>query len=386
MALRSRLHALAEWLSEYRDFWHPQPFHEPRPAWCGRWPRLAQDVLALSDAHVTALNDDSQAARHLLSRYCPGISSVEAWLDLPLSVAASPRPDAARWDWGIPGRKRSQIEAFVAAVPATGRPGFEWCAGKGHLGRLWALRQRVPVLSLERDAQLCGEGVELARRAGVAQEFLAADAHMTPVPEGCHALALHACGELHRTLLRQASRCAALDVVPCCYYHGVETAYVPMSKTAGLQLTREDVRLAVTETVTASRRQTIQRDRHMAWKLAFDALRRQQGASRYVPFKPVPPMWLRGDLASFCRQMAQREGLVLSNAIQWPALECLGWQRQREVMRLSLVRHAFRRPLELWMVLDMAVFLEERGWRVDLKAFCPRSLTPRNLLISARSA
>ena len=40
-------------------------------------------------------------------------------------------------------------------------------------------------------------------------------------------------------------------------------------------------------------------------------------------------------------------------------------RRQREVMRLSIVRHAFRRPLELWLLLDMAVFLEEQGWQAQ---------------------
>ena len=53
-------------------------------------------------------------------------------------------------------------------------------------------------------------------------------------------------------------------------------------------------------------------------------------------------------------------------------------------MRLSVVRHAFRRALEVWLVLDLAVHLESRGYRVDVGQFCERALTPRNLLISAR--
>jgi len=55
-------------------------------------------------------------------------------------------------------------------------------------------------------------------------------------------------------------------------------------------------------------------------------------------------------------------------------------------MRLSVVRHVFRRPLEIWLALDLAVYLENRGYTVDLGSFCARQLTPRNLLISARRA
>jgi hypothetical protein len=35
-------------------------------------------------------------------------------------------------------------------------------------------------------------------------------------------------------------------------------------------------------------------------------------------------------------------------------------------------------------VLDLACYLERRGYAVDLGVFCRRELTPRNLLISAR--
>ncbi|MDI9244031.1 hypothetical protein [Marinobacter sp. CHS3-4] len=60
-----------------------------------------------------------------------------------------------------------------------------------------------------------------------------------------------------------------------------------------------------------------------------------------------------------------------------------GAQRLEQVRRHELVRHLFRRPLELWLVLDYAVFLEEQGFRVRLGTFCERALTPRNLLIDA---
>jgi hypothetical protein len=150
-------------------------------------------------------------------------------------------------------------------------------------------------------------------------------------------------------------------------------------------LSADDVRLAVTESVTAAPRQARQRDREMAWKLGFDAWRRlESGVDEYLNFRPVPARWARGSFAEFMALMCARERIAAPAAQRMEMLERRGWERQREVMRLSIVRHAFRRPLEVWLVLDLAVRLENDGYAVDLGQFCERRLTPRNLLISAR--
>ena len=70
-------------------------------------------------------------------------------------------------------------------------------------------------------------------------------------------------------------------------------------------------------------------------------------------------------------------------AIDWPLWERRGFQRLAEVRNLELLRGLFRRPLEVWLVLDQALFLQEQGYSVTLGTFCPASLTPRNLLLSA---
>ncbi|ALP41550.1 hypothetical protein WL1483_2131 [Aeromonas schubertii] len=61
----------------------------------------------------------------------------------------------------------------------------------------------------------------------------------------------------------------------------------------------------------------------------------------------------------------------------------VGRERSAQVLRMELVRHLFRRPLELWLVLDRALRLEEEGYRVEIGEFCERPLTPRNILIRA---
>lgn len=390
MSLSERQRQLDALLLVFRPLWHPQPFCELRPAWCEQWPALAAELLALSEDQVAHFNDDGNAALGLLARHLPEVAEIAALAELPrLPARAMPALDAF-WDREIPGRKRAQIEAFAAAAAVSGQPVLDWCGGKGHLGRLLALAWQVPVHSLDFDAALCDDGRALALRIGVDHAFIHADAlAVEGWPQaGQHGVALHACGELHRRLIREgaAHGASGLDVAPCCYYRGIEAHYRPLSGPLQLQLSRDDTRLAVTETVTAKARETRQRDQALAWKLGFDAWRRRVGDGAYRTFKPVPERWLRAPFAQFMQQMIAREGLPPLPESAAAEFEQAGWRRRREVMGFSIARHAFRRALEIWLALDLAVYLENSGYSVRLGSFCERALTPRNLLVSARKA
>lgn len=388
MRLGERQQQLDKLLPDFRDLWHPQPFRESRPAWVECQPALSAELLALSDAELAKLERDSDAALALLVRYLPDIAELAVLTELPSLPPASLRARNPCWDWEIPGRKREQIEAFAATVLSGGQPVLDWCGGKGHLGRLLASQWQVDVETLDIDPVLCAAGEQLAARQNIGHAFVVADALAeTAWPKaGQHAVALHACGDLHRSLIERgvARSVGSIDLAPCCYHRGVGAYYQALSSTARLGLTRDDTRLAVTETVTASARLARHRDRQMAWKLGFDAYRKMVAEAAYKSFKPVPASWFQGDFLAFLTGMAGREVLPLPSAALADACERLGWLRQREVMRLSIVRHAFRRSLEVWLVLDLAVYLESRGYAVTVGSFCERRLTPRNLLISAR--
>ena len=98
---------------------------------------------------------------------------------------------------------------------------------------------------------------------------------------------------------------------------------------------------------------------------------------------PHPAVLVRGDFEGFCRWAAGCKGLALPASVNFAHWARHGEIRLVRVRRLELLRHLFRRPLELWLVLDLVLFLEEQGYRVQLGTFCERALTPRNLLIDA---
>lgn len=388
----ARFSALQSLLAEHDALWRPSPFHVRRPDWRGQWPALATAIDALDATEVEALRADEAAGRAWLLPRLPVLAELDALSRFAPLPSRRLAPCDAHFDWAIPGRKRAQIEAFAAHGAPPAAPLLEWCAGKGHLGRRMALADGVAVASLEIDPALCAAGEALAARAGISQTMLRADAleagsqaHL----RGREVMALHACGELHRTLVRNAdsSGAAGFRIAPCCYHLGADDGYRPLSTGPALPLQADTLRLAVTETVTAPQHVRRRLARDQAWKLGFVALREalQPGADAIArPFRPVPAAWLRGGFADFCRALAQREHLPLPSQEAWPRWQAQGERRRLEVRRHELVRHAFRRALEAWLVLDLALGLQERGFDVEAGCFCERALTPRNLLVLAR--
>lgn len=263
----------------------------------------------------------------------------------------------------------------------------EWCGGKGYLGRILSTQWQQPVTTLEIDPQLIRDGIAFADQYSIRQQFRQMDVFTdacAPYLHDHYPIALHACGDLHRELVKHLahSDTTGFTIVPCCYHLGREQKYTPFNKQLQLRINREELRLAVNETVTAHHHEIGKRDQDSAWKLAFQQLRHSlAGIPEHTPFKPVPKAWLNDGFEGYCRKLSYREKLSLPANTDFCYWEEQGNQRHHEVVRLQLLRHCFKRTLELWLMLDMAVHLQKHGYCVNIATFCERTLTPRNILL-----
>ncbi|WP_236195541.1 methyltransferase [Pseudomonas glycinae] len=393
-ALLARFTALDAFLTAHQGLWKPRPFTHLQLPWEASYPELASWLRGRS------LEDAENAHNHPadLSEAPEPFASLAA-LSLELSAvgelpAHSLEAAEHRLNVDVPGRKWQQIEAFTSRLSFAAQPKhwLDWCSGKGHLGRR-LLGADQQLTCLEYDSALVASGQALSQRhhlhaLHVEQDVLAADTALllntehTPV-------ALHACGDLHVRLMQLASAagCRQLAIAPCCYNRISRTEYQALSSAGSrsvLQLSLEDLSLPMSETVTAGARVRRQRDTSMARRLAFDLLQRQvRGVDEYLPTPSLPSAWLDKPFADYCRDLAALKELSTAGAPDWVALEAAGWQRLAEVRNLELLRGLFRRPLELWLNLDRALFLTEQGYVVRLGTFCEAPLTPRNFLLLA---
>jgi hypothetical protein len=387
--VEARFRALDAFLIEHQGLWRPRPFTQRQLPWENEYPELAQWLRQRSLADAEA--NHNQPHDLLAPAPFPQFASQALQLSTVDKLPTQPlQPAAHRLNVDVPGRKWQQIEAFGAALQfaQTPRHWLDWCAGKGHLGRR-LLHTGQQLTCLEYDPALIASGQALSEHHGLpvthrlqdVMADVAISAEHTPV-------ALHACGDLHVRLLQVASAagCKQLALAPCCYNRIQGDTYQPLSdagRASTLLLSLDDLGLPLSETVTAGKRVRLQRDTSMARRLGFDQLQRLlRGCDEYLPTPSLPTHWLDKPFADYCRELARLKGLSTGEQ-DWAALEAHGWQRLAEVRNLELVRGLFRRPLELWLVLDRALFLSERGYRVEVGSFCDPALTPRNLMVLA---
>lgn len=380
-----RWQRLNDWLVQHLPIWQPAPFIEPIPAWAQRYPELARVVVELTDAECDELDDKPEALAELASQYVPELALYGQMVSLPelspepAEIMAATLPEVRATD--MPGRKREQAGAFVASLTSFKQPILDWCCGKGYLSRTLAVQSHKSVEGYEWNSELVAGGNQLATRFGDAVQIHCQDvmAKNLSIPTNTHGVALHACGDLHRQLLRRGTAAALprLSLSPCCYHLTADGSHQALSKRTaayGNRLTpdRNDLRLAVRETVTAPARVREQTRLLSQWRLGFDGLQRAlRGVDEYLPVPSYPPELVPKGFPAFCQWAAGKKQLCLSENTDFDRWLAYGVQRYGEVRRYEFIRHLFRRPLELWLVLDYAVFLEEQGYQVRLGHFCP---------------
>lgn len=388
--VEARFQALDAFLIEHQGLWRPRPFTHLQLPWetehCALSQWLRQRSLDDAEACHNAPHDlPAPAPFPQLAAQALRLGTVGK---LPTHALASARH---RLNVDVPGRKWQQIEAFGAALnfAATPHHWLDWCAGKGHLGRR-LLQPGQQLTCLEYDPALIASGKALSDHHGLPVTHRLQDVMADVIISSEHTpVALHACGDLHVRMLQVASAagCKQLALAPCCYNRINADRYTALSATgrgSPLHLSIDDLGLPLSETVTAGKRVRQQRDTSMARRLGFDRLQRQlRGCDDYLPTPSLPAKWLDKSFAEYCRELASLKGLATGEQ-DWLALEAHGWRRLAEVRNLELVRGLFRRPLELWLVLDRALFLMEQGYNIELGSFCEPTLTPRNLMVLAQ--
>ena len=392
--LKNHFQQLDEVLTLTQSLWKPQPFINDELPWFQTHPHLKTALLSLGHEEAIALHDDQQLRKNWFSHLEPELCN-KLFAFNPEPVQVKHELVFNRFDQqGISGRKWEQITAFASALPQFDHPLVDWCAGKGHLSRMVQRNQQQPVYCLEWDEALVKDGKALAEKQQLDIRYYQHNV-MQPLPPNCadknyiH-IGLHACGDLHRQLLQQTVKTGAQGTVlsPCCY-HKINTAeYQPFSqaaKNSPLKLTRPCLHLAVQDPVTARKGERKLRQQERIWRLGFDLLQRElRGVNQYLNIPSSNSKLLRKSFYHFCQWAAAQKNISLNTTIDYDDFLEKGKEKHQTILRLELLRRVFNRPIELWLVLDRALYLQEQGYHVSINQFCDYHISPRNLLIQAQ--
>ncbi len=387
---------LDNFLIEHQSLWRFEPFFQSAEE-CSPWtishPQLEDWLSALSIADIDQFKQNPELLIELCSRYIPELKVITDLVQLPTNDSHEISRNLSL-ETGIPGRKLTQIKSLGRCVlqQHQGNEWLEWCSGKGYLGRFLAFESKQPVVSFEFQQSLCEAGQREAEQLSLPMTFVQGDA-FEPTSRSFfhsdqHAVALHACGDLHVEFIRHAAdeQTKAVSFSPCCYHLIKSDNYQALSRlgqNSRLQLTRSELRIPLQETVTGGERVKRHRQLEMSFRLGLDELLTHE--LRFTDYCPVPSIkksLLSDGFKAFCLWAAAQKKFVLP-PVNFEHYERLGNQRFWQMERLSLVQQVFRRLLELWLVLDKSLFLQERGYEVQLSEFCSREITPRNILVHA---
>ena len=380
-------------LYQYRDLWREKPFEAKALNWFASFPQIKNELLNLDDHSARELHQHPEERRLWFARLLPELCDA--------LYAFTPEPAQARTNLsvgafdqvGIGGRKWQQVLSFAESLHHINTPIIDWCSGKGHLSRVVQRSLGLPVHCLEWDETLVASGKALAEQGKLDIHYHHHNV-MEPLPSFCKKpenthIALHACGDLHIQMLQQvaSNRANALILSPCCYHKTKHKIYDPLSRAAKhsmLQLERSALQLAVQETVTAGKGEQKRREKAQQWRLGFDALQRDiRKVDEYLSIPSMKSHLLKEDFQSFCLWAAKERQLTLPDNLDYAHYYQRGIERYQEVFRLELMRQLFNRPLELWLVLDRALYMEDQGYTVSVNTFCERRISPRNVIIQS---
>ena len=393
--MHSRFTILDSFLLEHQVYWRSEPFHlcqTQQQPWVDVNRPLVDWLNSLSIENIQILKEQPQVLIKELIRFLPELETANQNIQFDNSALVGldlPRGTAD----GIPGRKLQQIVAMGEASLEHhhGKEWLEWCSGKGFLGRILSQQSDQKVTSFEWQQSLCESGQKIADAQHLNMSFVQGDAFSKEADRvfnsNQHAVALHACGDLHVELVKKSVShgLPAVTISPCCYHLIRGETYQALSsvaKSSALTLSKSDLRIPLQETVTGGERVKRHRQLEMSYRLGFSQLLKGElGVDEYVPVPSIKKSELSEGFESFCCWASEVKEISLGSDIDFDSYLVQGEALFWEMEKLSLVQQVFRRPLEIWLALDRAIYLQEQGYEASIEEFCERSITPRNLLI-----
>lgn len=299
--MHSRFTILDSFLLEHQVYWRSEPFHlcqTQQQPWADVNRPLVDWLDSLSIERIQTLKEQPQDLLAEITRFLPQLEKANQNIQFNQTALVGidlPRGTAD----GIPGRKLQQIIAMGEASLEhhQGQEWLEWCSGKGFLGRILSQQSDQKVTSFEWQQSLCESGQKIADDQKLEMNFVQGDAFSESAGDvfnsNQHAVALHACGDLHVELVKKSVShgLQAVTISPCCYHLIRDETYQPMSsvaKSSALVLSKSDLRIPLQETVTGGERVKRHRQLEMSYRLGFSKLLKAElNIDEYIPVPSI---------------------------------------------------------------------------------------------------
>ena len=310
---------------------------------------------------------------------------------------------------GLKIKKQHEIEQLISFIQEEKSQnsminGFiDIGGGKGHLSRLLAQKLNLKGVCLEMNPDFVTKGKALIKE----QDVTFSCAHLpekdielskkillknrTSSQDLC--LGLHTCGPLANTIIQACvgNKQAQLLNFGCCYLKlspgqsiGISNASkkypLPLSKYALTLATRAHTGLTWEDYVMKRKVKSFRYGIHL---FLYDVL----GKKQFINVGDGKKQNYQGAFSVYVLSKLSHLGIQC----QIKASEIDQWFLQKEVQQkidemfcMNIIRWQFGRAIELWILLDRACYLEERGYETKLGEYFNENISPRNIGIYAK--
>ena len=389
MDLQSRFVAVREFLKSHQELWESEVLnHYPKglPAPYQEW---VKELRGLSPKQLIEIECHGQG-KSLVHAPRAFLEEVSDLSKLPeLSLAQEPLPEEV--ERGMGQKKRHEARAIKSFLKEkTYRSFVDIGSGKGHLSMALLAKMEGESLCVDMDPKLQEAGrkkmrshcPDMLERIRYENLFFDAKAQLAPVP-GALLLGLHACGDLSVEIMDfHLKKERDLLSFGCCYHKSSRFNLSSLAKSDPLELSFHGLTLATRANrslgeVEFSRRQKVKLYRYILHMILVDELGEDfspTGSAHYTDYS-LP-------FRDYCAKHAPR-----SKELDLESL--FAKYASSDMLADYLLSETFRAPLgrllEIYLLLDRALYLEERGSKVELRTFFDSELSPRNIGIFSLS-
>ncbi len=198
---------------------------------------------------------------------------------------------------------------------------------------------------------------------------------------------LHSCGDLSTHILRAFKKNPhELILFGCCYHKIIDGLYLSQeSLTNKLELTTNALHLASrsAKKITAEdiiKRKNFKRHRYSLHYFMFDRFKKP-----FMPLGNTAPKLYQAAFSVYAKSID-----AYSELKDIPALDLEDFYAHERTNALfkdnfnaDVIRLLLGRLIELYIILDRAIYLEEQGLKVKISEVFDRSLSPRNIMLEA---
>jgi hypothetical protein len=407
MEHRARYEALVEFLLPYQDIWrneimlqYPRSLASYNPAWVEELTQKlsAEFTFDLLQGRGWSSLQPSLAAFHKTLNELSHFPTALAKTGLPVK--------AMSWVKIIP-KKQHELERLaplIAELMQTQelRDVVDIGGGVGHLAQTLAHHYGFKVTSLDMDPELQRSGVRWQlhkwedsphkvsfQEHRITRQDKTFAARMGP---GTLTTGLHTCGALGVAHMEAGALArAALVNMPCCY-HKLELTDCNLSAEAHVAPLPWNL-FALTLAAGAHRKVTLRdvqfRDKMKYFRYTLHFLLHDEfGITGQVTLGNCPQELYDGSFAVYAREQLSR--LQLTSV--WSDEKLNAYFREeknqtliKHMLAAATVRDVMGRALEAALLTDRALWMEEKGYVVDVREVFDPTISPRNIVLLART-